>query len=124
MKVIIVDDSEMIRKYLRNLLSEFPNITLVGEATNTADAELLIDTRKPDLVILDLYMPGENGIHLISRLKHKKQTPIIMVLTNYPIEGLRYKSLEDGAQYFFDKSRDIEKVNETIEMLSKKVYLN
>ena len=60
MRALIIDDERLARKELNNLLEEYKNIEIVGEAANADDAYELIQKTNPDLLFLDIQMPGEN----------------------------------------------------------------
>ena len=69
MKAIIVDDERLARKELKNLLSKYPNVEVIGEYDNAEDAINEIEKQKPDLVFLDIHMPGKDGLLHISQFK-------------------------------------------------------
>lgn len=122
MKVLIADDSQVMREHLIITLSSYSNIEIVGEAEDSIEAIKSISTTKPDVVILDVRMPGGGGIHVLKTIKKKTNfTPIIVVFTNYPYPQYRKKCLEEGAEFFFDKLTESEKMIETIESLSSKL---
>jgi two-component system LytT family response regulator len=69
MKVLLVDDERLARNELRRLLAAIPGITIAGEAANPAEARKQIAALKPDLVFLDIQMPGETGLDLLASLE-------------------------------------------------------
>lgn len=68
MKVVLVDDERLARDELRGLLSEFPDLEIVGEAANVTEALKLVPKLRPDLLFLDIEMPGRTGFDLIAAL--------------------------------------------------------
>ncbi len=110
LKVIIADDSDVFRARLVNLLSENPSIGIVGEARDGMGATILIEKYKPDVVILDIRMPRENGFNVLKQAKKQTTPPIVIMLTNYPFKQYRVRCQKDGADYFFDKATEIEKI--------------
>ena len=68
MKALIVDDEPLARRELRRLLAEFPWIDICGEAGNIAEAARRIEALGPDLLFLDIKMPGGSGFDLLTRL--------------------------------------------------------
>ncbi|OGC00936.1 hypothetical protein A2V82_17315 [candidate division KSB1 bacterium RBG_16_48_16] len=68
-KTIIVDDEWLILSELRSLLNQFPAIKIVGEASNINEAARLISACRPDVVFLDIHMPGGSGFDLLERIK-------------------------------------------------------
>ncbi len=67
-RTIIVDDEWLIRSELADMLKKHPEIELIGQAADAAAARLLIHQRKPDLLFLDIQMPGETGFQLLDTL--------------------------------------------------------
>ena len=117
MRVFIVDDSAIVRIRLKAMLSELPGIETVGEAANAHDAIKDIRKLKPDVAIVDIRMPGGNGIDTLKNIKKMKQAPVVIMLTNYPYPQYRKKCMDLGADYFFDKSSEFEKVTEVLTKL-------
>lgn len=117
MKVFIVDDAEAIRERLTLTLSEIKGIQIVGEAQDSREARHRIPLQKPDAVILDLQLPDENGRHLIPWLKGLPKPPVILVLTNYDFPQYREACLKAGAEFFFDKSREFNRVTQVLKQI-------
>lgn len=117
MKVFIVDDSAVVRERLIGMITELPEIEVAGQAHNAQDAIQSIRKLKPDVVILDIRMPGGNGIEVLKEIKRDKPAPLIIILTNYPYPQYRKKCMEGGADYFFDKSTEFEKVIDVLKKL-------
>jgi DNA-binding NarL/FixJ family response regulator len=119
MKVLIVDDSHLLRERLTAMISELPEIEIIGQAENAQNAINSIRILKPDVAILDIRMPGGNGFEVLENIKNDKSTPLIIVLTNYPYPQYKKKCLDSGASYFFDKSAEFQKVIEVLKRLIK-----
>jgi len=118
MRVFIADDSAVLRKHLIRVLSACENIEIVGEAKDSLQAVEFIQKLMPDVVILDIRMPGSSGIDVLQTIKKENASPIFIVFTNYPYPQYRRKCLEAGAEYFFDKSTESEKMIEVLEQLT------
>ena len=73
MKVLLVDDEPLARRELRRLLAAFPHVDIVGEAANVDEAERKIAELAPDLLLLDIQMPGATGFDLLARLERAPQ---------------------------------------------------
>ena len=115
MKVFIVDDSSVVRERLVAMLSEHPEIEIVGQAHDAFSALEAIPHLKPDVVILDIYMPGSaTGMYVLERIGRERDAPTIIMLTNYSYEQYRKRCLAAGAAFFFDKSTEFEKVPEVL----------
>ncbi|MBL7067943.1 MAG: response regulator transcription factor [Candidatus Marinimicrobia bacterium] len=119
MKILIADDSDILRNHLITIISELDGVKIVGESQDTKSAIRDINKNKPDLVILDIRMPGEGGIHVLKVVKEKNPKLIVIIFTDYPYPQYRIKCLESGADYFFDKSTETEKMVETVKRLAK-----
>jgi len=117
MKVFIVDDSALVRERIIAMISEHPGIEITGQAKNAQEGINSIIKLKPDVVILDIRMPGGNGIEVIKNIRKNSSSPTIIILTNYPYPQYRKKCIEAGADYFFDKSTEFNKIIEVIKKL-------
>ncbi len=96
LRVVIVDDSSTARMLLRSLLKKDPDITVVGEAANGAEAISLVREQRPDLVTMDIHMPVMDGIAAIDAIMHDKAVPILVVTSESAAE-LAIKALDAGA---------------------------
>ena len=119
MKILIADDSELIRDSLANLISGIPAITIIGQAENTREAETYINRAAPEIVILDIRMPGGNGMGLLKKIKTQSPHTVVIMFTDYPYQLYRERSMELGADYFFEKSTEFEKLINTLKRLTK-----
>ena len=117
MKVFIVDDSALVRERLIAMISENPEIEITGQAENAQEATNSIRKLKPDVVILDIRMPGGNGIEVLKNIKKNNSAPTVIIFTNYPYPQYRKKCMEAGADYFFDKSNEFHKIIEVLKKL-------
>jgi two-component system LytT family response regulator len=86
MKALIVDDEPLARRELRRLLVEFPWIEIAGEAANVGEALKRIEELSPDLLFLDIHMPGGSGFDLLERLE---QVPQVIFTTAYDQHAVR-----------------------------------
>jgi len=116
--VFIVDDSEIVRDRLTSMLSEVPSINIIGYADNPLAATESIVRSKPDVVILDIFLTGGSGIHVLKNIRGKQITSKVIMLTNYAQEEYKKKCFEEGADFFFDKSIEFDRVIDVIQKLS------
>ena len=118
MKVLVVDDSAIVGERIAVMLSEFTEIELLDQVKDGLEAVERIRTLKPDAVILDIGLPGRNGIEVLADVKREKLAPIVIILTNYPYPQYQERCAEVGADYFFDKSTEFEKAIAVIQRMS------
>ncbi len=86
MKALIIDDERLARNELRRLLKDFPEIEVVGEARNADDAFTQIQELQPELIFLDIQMPGDNGFQLLEKLD---DAPLVIFTTAYDKYALK-----------------------------------
>ena len=120
MRIVIIDDSDLLRKTVARACKEIKNVEIVGEAKDGLTALEVIKDQQPDLIILDIRMPGLNGISVLEKMKEEGTRCKICILTNYPQQQYKEKCLAEGADYFFDKNKDFKLMLNTIEMLANK----
>ena len=114
MKLLIVDDSELLLDRVVSLLADIDNLEIVGTVQNSLLGEELVEELNPDLVISDIHMPGGGGFSLLEHVKSSHPEVIICIYTNYPHEQYRDKAMDLGADYFFHKSTETNKLYDTI----------
>ncbi|MCB0223874.1 MAG: response regulator transcription factor [Anaerolineae bacterium] len=119
MKVFIADDSLIVREHLVTMFDELAGIEIVGQAETVAEAVTAIQKLHPDVVILDIRMPGGSGIDVLKRVKQGEVTPMVIILTNYPYPGYRQKCLQAGADFFLDKSTEFDQIPKLFEQLKR-----
>lgn len=102
-KILIVEDNDAFRHSLRSLLqSRFPSM-FIEEAKNGMKVLQKIDEFHPNLILMDIKLPGESGLELTKQIKHKFPSTIVIVLTNYDLPEYRVAANESGANYFLGK---------------------
>ena len=117
LKVLIADDSVLMREQLVCILSQLDQIEIIGEARDGLEAIDSFRKLNPDVVILDIRMPKSSGLKVLESIKKDALHPIVIVLTNYPYPQYRKKFIEAGADYFFEKSTEFDKIPEVLERL-------
>ena len=121
MIVLIVDDSAAVRERLKELVSGVAAVEVCGQAADARQALAAIRELAPQVVILDLHMPGGNGLEVLEGVRRDPARPEFIVLTNYATPQYKQRCREAGARYFFDKSHDFEKVPEALADLAAAV---
>ena len=117
--VFIVDDSLIVRARIMTMLSDLESVSIIGHAPNSVEASAAIRSLRPDIVILDVQMPGGSGIDLLREIKKYEPSPIAIMFTNFPFVQIRKECIEAGADYFFDKSRDFDKITHILVRMAR-----
>jgi DNA-binding NarL/FixJ family response regulator len=118
-KVVVADDSPLVRRRIISLLKEVNEVDIVGEAEDGPSALAAATEAKPDVIVMDIQMPGLTGLEVLRRLQHKPSAPKVIMVTNYAFPQYREKCLQAGASYFFDKSADFDQIAEAIRSLRR-----
>lgn len=114
MKAIIVDDTPIARKELAYLLKSIDDIEVVAEAGNVDEAKALIETHRPDLIFLDIQMPGKDGFALLEELDEVPEVIFVTAYNEYAMKAFDYNALdylqkpvkEERLKLAIDKVRD------------------
>ncbi len=124
MKVLIADDSEVIVQRLITMLTEIKGIEIADQAGTVAEATKAVASLRPDVVILDMQMPGGSGLDVLKSMQQDKVPSTVIVLTNFAYPQYRKRCLQNGAEFFFDKSSEFEKVGEVLQGLMGRASRN
>jgi two-component system LytT family response regulator len=116
MKAIIVDDERLARNELKRLLENFPTIEVIGEATNTDEAAVLLETMQPDVLFLDIQMPGKTGFEWLE--SWEGYLPEVIFTTAFDEYAL--KAFEVNALDYVLKPIELSRLSESIQKLEKR----
>ena len=94
MRAIIVDDERLARQELRRLLMEHPDVEIAGEARNANDAEGMLEKYDPDLVFLDIQMPGRSGLEMLEICPDPPQTILTTAFDQYALRGFELNAVD------------------------------
>jgi len=119
-KVYLVDDSELVRRRLADMLSELENVEIVGQSGDPDEAEAEIRRLSPDVVVMDIKLPGRNGIEVLRDIKKEVRSPLVIMLTNYPYAQYRRECSDAGADYFLYKATEFERINDILRQLPER----
>ena len=117
-KSLIVDDSSLVRERLAEKLSKLAHVEVIGSVGDAAEAYNVLSTSHPDMVVLDIQLPDGNGIDILARIKQLYKDTVVVMLTNHAYPAFREKCLAVGADYFFDKSTEFEKISEVFKQFA------
>ena len=112
--VFIVDDSKMMRERLTESVADIAGVEIVGQSGEPHEALAGIRKSHPDIVILDIRLPGRSGIDVLKDIKKETPAPIVIMVTNYPYRQYRQGCMAVGADYFFSKTDEFEMIRETL----------
>jgi two-component system LytT family response regulator len=94
MRAILIDDERLARTELRKLLQEFPEIEVIDEASNAEEGLQKIESHNPDLIFLDIQMPGKTGFDLLSELDHAPQVIFTTAYDEYALKAFEVNALD------------------------------
>ncbi|MCH8069046.1 MAG: response regulator transcription factor [Candidatus Marinimicrobia bacterium] len=114
MNILLVDDSDIIRQAISNILSKVEGIASIREVSNVKKALILINDYRPDVVIMDIHLRNGNGLNILKFIKEKFSNIMVIILTNDALPEYRKICDDFGADYFFDKSSEFEKIVDVI----------
>jgi two-component system response regulator DesR len=113
-RVLIADDSAVVRRHLAEMLRQLDRVEVVAEAEDTPSAVAQAEASRPDVVVLDIQMPGPSGIVALQEIKRRFPATQVLMLTNHADPFYRRKCLSEGASGFFDKSTEFDAVAEAL----------
>src|SRR5947207_3962234 len=106
-RLLIIDDHEMVREGLKAMLTTEPDFTIVGDAANAEQAFELIERLRPDVILLDIRLPGTSGIDVCRTVTERYPEAAVIILTTFTDESLVAQCIQAGARGFIIK--DIER---------------
>jgi DNA-binding NarL/FixJ family response regulator len=114
MKVLIADDSRLMRERIRETISIFSSVEIVSETETGLTTLEELFKHNPDLAIIDIRMPDKNGLEVLKEFRIKNRSTKVLILTNYAYDQYKDKAFENGADYFYSKSEDFEKISAVV----------
>jgi len=116
--VLIADDHAVVRRGIRQIISEEPEINVLGEASNSDEIMAQLYEHDWNVIVLDITMPGKNGLDVLIEIKRKKPEIKVLILSMHPEEEIALRALKTGASGYLNKDsvpgeliRAIRKVN-------------
>ncbi len=114
MKLLVVEDSELIQKYLLDFLQLIDGIESIQIAGTLREGFDCLQLEQPDLIILDINLPDGESIELIGKFKEAARFASVAMFTNDVSQFTRVRCLRAGADWFFDKCFDFEKLMDVV----------
>jgi DNA-binding NarL/FixJ family response regulator len=109
-RILIVDDCALVRRELRSFLELAGSVAVIGEAVDGWDAIRQAETLQPDIVLMDLEMPGLNGFEATRRLKAKHLAQTVIVFTVYGSAANQQRAKEAGVDAFMIKGTSLQTI--------------
>ena len=112
--VVLADDQRVVREGLATLLGLLPGIEVVGTASDGEEAIALVESLHPDVILMDLRMPRCDGVAATRRLRERRSTTHVVVLTTYADDRSVVEALRAGARGFLTKDAGAEEIERAI----------
>jgi two-component system NarL family response regulator len=123
-RVLVVDDHSLLRTGVANIINQEPDLEVVAEAANGRDAIAAFLEHRPDVVLMDLRMPGMEGVEAISRIRDVDPQALVVVLTTYDADEDIARALQAGAKAYILKDIAADALLACIrDVLAGKTYL-
>jgi two-component system NarL family response regulator len=119
-RIMIIDDHPVVRAGLTSMLSTQPGMHVVGSASSALEALALLETINPDVILMDLRMPGMSGLEAIRAINSRQNPPRIIVLTSFDTGEDIYQAVGAGAQGYVLKDTPQERLLEAIHQVNDK----
>lgn len=103
-RILVIDDHPIVRQGIRSLLSNYPEFKIVGEADNGAKGLHYLGQTQPDVVLLDIRMPGESGLDILQQIRQEQPEAKVLMLTSFDDQEYVLGALRAGAQGYVLKS--------------------
>jgi NarL family two-component system response regulator LiaR len=113
-KIVLVDDHALIRQGIRNYLELDPNLIVVGETDNGQDAILMAAQHQPDIMMVDVIMPGMNGVEVTKGVREVSPASQIIILTSFHEDSYVLPALRAGAQSYVLKDINLPALKDTV----------
>ncbi|HYY99540.1 MAG TPA: response regulator transcription factor [Pyrinomonadaceae bacterium] len=113
-RIIVIDDQAVVRQGFVSLISTVPDMRVIAEGTNGREAVALYREHRPDVVLMDLRMPGMGGVEAIAAIRREFSDAKVIVLTTYDGDEDIYRSLQAGAQGYLLKDMFFDELESAI----------
>ncbi|CAM5675812.1 DNA-binding response regulator [Streptomyces spiroverticillatus] len=117
-RVLLADDQPLVRAGLRVLMADTPDLVVVGEAPDGEQAVALVDDLRPDVVVMDIRMPGVDGIEATHRITAAHPAVRVLMLTTFDDDAYVHGSLRAGASGFVVKDMALEEILTAIRVVA------
>jgi DNA-binding NarL/FixJ family response regulator len=118
-RVLVADDQALVRAGFRQLLEREPDLDVIGEAADGAEAVALARSGQPDVVVMDVRMPNIDGLEATRRVLSERPAPRVLVLTTFDLDEYVFEALRAGASGFLLKDAAPEELVSAIRLVAK-----
>lgn len=124
MTVLVMEDAALVRRLIIDLLGESKGIDAILEAEDAVSALKLVAEHRPQIAVLDIKVPGgqelKNGVDVLKAIKESYPATAVILFTNYASARYRAECMRIGADFFFDKSHEFDKLTAAVEELMRR----
>ena len=117
-RLVIVDDHAIVRRGVRQIVAEHPGIEVVAEAADYAELTAYLRDGDCDVVLLDIALPGKNGIEILKSLRERHPRIRVLMFSTYPEDQYAVRALKAGASGYVNKSSAPEKLAEAVQQVA------
>ena len=118
-KIIIVDDHEVVRLGLKSLLDQYPQYDVVSEASDAVEAIAKVKEFEPDIVLMDIRLPGKSGIEACEEIKNTFPDTKVIMLTSYAEDDMLFSAIKSGASGYVLKQINSEGLIQSLEAVAR-----
>jgi DNA-binding NarL/FixJ family response regulator len=119
LRILLVDDHEVVRVGIRALIERQPEMEVVGEAGTVREAVSQVELLAPDVVVLDIRLPGGNGLEACHKIKALRPETRIIILTSYPDDEVLFDAIACGAEGYVLKQIGSEELIRALERVGR-----
>ena len=118
-RIIIVDDHEIVRFGLKSLLDQHPEYDVIAEASNAKEALQQVNSYHPDIVLMDIRLPGKSGIDACEEIKSKYPDIKVIMLTSFAEDEMLFSAIKAGASGYVLKQINLDDLVRSIESVAR-----
>jgi DNA-binding NarL/FixJ family response regulator len=121
LRILLADDSDLILQRLHERISTCKGVETIGSFTNGTETLEALRILKPDLAIVDIKMPGLSGLQVLKEIRKEDKALKFIILTLYTSDNYRQLAIQNGADFFFSKVDDFDKIPQVIKEMELKL---
>lgn len=118
-RIVLVEDHDLVRAGFRSLLEPVPDVTVVAEASSGSTGVGVVLEHRPDIVLLDIVLPGLNGFEVLARIQDEAPECRVIVLSMYRDEEYAARAFRGGAAGYLSKDVDVQELAEALRLVHR-----